>query len=195
MVKDKISVFEKELAYIKEEEMREDAKLLLLKLPDYFFEIPASSTGKYHPEYALGEGGLVRHTKAAMMIAKSLLEDPCIGDKYTKREQDIMLMALMIHDGLKSGREHSKYTKVEHPLLIGEFVREHEKDLHLKEEEVTLLCNVLASHMGPWNKDFNGKEALPVPKTKYENFVHMCDYLASRKTILVPFDDKDNIVY
>ena len=45
--------------------------------------------------------------------------------------------------------------------------------------------------MGYWTTDYDGNEVLEKPKTKYQNFVHMCDYLASRKCILVPFD-KDN---
>ena len=38
-----------------------------------------------------------------------------------------------------------------------------------------------------------GNEILEKPRTKYQNFVHMCDYLASRKCILLPFDDNNNI--
>lgn len=91
------------------------------------FEVPASSTGKYHPSYALGEGGLLRHTKAAVRIAYELLSDPLIGDKYTERERQLMLIALMLHDGLKSGMEHSKYTKVEHPLLAAKYVKDNTK--------------------------------------------------------------------
>ena len=48
--------------------------------------------------------------------------------------------------------------------------------------------------MGPWNKDYNGNEVLPVPKTKYENFVHMCDYLASRKYLNIKFDSNNDII-
>ena len=51
----------------------------------------------------------------------------------------------------------------------------------------------LKTHMGSWTKDYNGEEVLEAPKTKYQNFVHMCDYLASRKCLLVPFDDKNRI--
>ena len=39
--------------------------------------------------------------------------------------------------------------------------------------------------------DYDGNEVLEKPKTKYQNFVHMCDFLASRKCILVPFDDNN----
>ena len=103
--------FSKELEYIKSEKIKNACQKMIELLPDYFFEVPASSTGKYHPEYALGEGGLLRHTKAAVRIAYELLNDPCIGDKYTQDEKDLMIMALILHDGLKSGLNHEKYTR------------------------------------------------------------------------------------
>ena len=41
--------------------------------------------------------------------------------------------------------------------------------------------------MGKWNTDYKDKtkEVLPKPVTESEKFVHLCDYLASRKNILV----------
>ncbi len=45
--------------------------------------------------------------------------------------------------------------------------------------------------MGEWNTDYNGNEVLPLPKNRYQKFVHMCDFLASRKCILVPFEDNN----
>ena len=176
----KVEKFEDVLQYIKDQTLKADACYLIDGLPDYFFEVPASSTGKYHPSYALGEGGLLRHTKAAVRIAYELLSDPLIGDKYTERERQLMLIALMLHDGLKSGMEHSKYTKVEHPLLAAKYVKDNTKNLGMSDEDIEFICNVISSHMGAWNKDFDGNEVLPIPKNKYQNFVHMCDYLASR---------------
>ena len=190
----KEDTFMLEYSYIKNNDYKEDIKFLVRNLPDYFFEVPASSTGKYHPKYTLGVGGLVRHTKAAVRLAYELLNDPVIGDKYTDREKDLMIMSLIIHDGLKSGREKSKYTKVEHPLLACDYIEENMDNLNMSDEDIEFMCNVISSHMGPWNKDFDGNEVLPVPKNKYQNFVHMCDYLASRKAVLFEFDDNDNIV-
>ena len=190
----KEDTFMLEYSYIKNNDYKEDIKFLVRNLPDYFFEVPASSTGKYHPKYTLGVGGLVRHTKAAVRLAYELLNDPVIGDKYTDREKDLMIMSLIIHDGLKSGREKSKYTKVEHPLLACDYIEENMDNLNMSDEDIEFMCNVISSHMGPWNKDFDGNEVLPVPKNKYQNFVHMCDYLASRKAVLFEFDDNDNVV-
>ena len=78
-------------------------------MPDYFFHVAASSTGKYHPKYALGDGGLLRHTKAAVRIAHELLINPSITN-FTDDEKDLIIMALTLHDGLKSGLEKSEYT-------------------------------------------------------------------------------------
>ena len=60
--------FEMELSYINDKKIKEALLKVIKLLPDYWFTIPASSTGKYHPEYALGDGGLLRHSKAAMRI-------------------------------------------------------------------------------------------------------------------------------
>lgn len=190
----KVAVFERELKYIKKDSYRNDAMYLIDALPDYFFEIPAASTGKYHPAYAQGDGGLVRHTKAAVRIAYELLENPAIGNKYTANEKDLMLIGLMIHDGLKLGKERNKYTQFNHPLLIGELLKENKKNLNFSDEELQFISDVVASHMGPWTKDYDGNEVLPYPKTKYQNFVHMCDFLASRKVININFDEKNNIL-
>ena len=162
-------------------------------LPDYFFKVEASSTGKYHPEYALGNGGLIRHTKAAVRIAYELLSDPCIGDKYTSKEKDLMIMGLILHDGLKKGLNEEKYTRFDHPILISEYIMDMEERLDLEMEEIEFVCDVVKTHMGPWTKDYNGVEVLERPKTKYQNFVHMCDYLASRKCLLLPFDNNNDI--
>ena len=189
----KVEQFQVELGYIKDETIQEDCRTMIELLPDYFFEVPASSTGKYHPSYSLGKGGLLRHTKAAVRIGYELLQDFCIGDKYTSLEKDIMLMGLLLHDGLKSGLDHSKYTRFDHPILMANYIMEHKADLLMSDEEIELLCSVVRTHMGPWIKDYSGEEVLEAPKSKYQNFVHMCDYLASRKFLLVPFDDNNNI--
>ena len=186
-------VFKIELGYIKNDRIRKSCLAMINVLPDYFFEIEASSTGKYHPSYALGKGGLVRHTKAAVRIAFDLLSDPSIGDKYTSDEKDLMIMGLLLHDGVKCGLPKEKYTRFDHPIMMCEVIMDNEENMELEMEEIEFVCDVIKTHMGPWTTDYNGNEILEKPKTKYQNFVHMCDYLASRKTLEVPFDDNGNI--
>lgn len=188
---DKISFFTKEYTYIQNEKYREDLKKLVNLLPDYFFIVPASSTGKYHPEFSLGDSGLVRHTKAAVRIAYELFKNNVIGSQFSSQQKDLMLMALVLHDGLKSGLEKQKYTQVDHPLLVSNYIKENKGQLTLTDEEVRFICEAIESHMGEWNKDFNDIEVLPLPKNKYQKFVHMCDFLASRKFLNIKFENND----
>lgn len=188
---DREELFLDELGYIKDEQLAESLLELINLLPDYWLVEPASSTGKYHPEYALGNGGLLRHSKAAMRIGYELLNNPCIGDKYTDREKDLMLMSLLVHDGLKLGLPQEKYTRFDHPILMGKFVLDNCDKIGLSVEDANFMNDVIKTHMGPWTTDYDGNEVLQRPKTKYENFVHMCDFLASRKCLLVPFDDNN----
>lgn len=190
---ERIEVFKSEINFIKENRVKQSLIYMINKLPDYFFTIPAASTGKYHPAYAQGEGGLLRHSKAAMRIGYELLSNPAIGDKYTDLEKDLMLMALLLHDGLKLGLSQEKYTRFDHPILMANFVLEEADNLEVSKEEAKFVADVIKTHMGVWTTDYNGNEILEKPRTKYQNFVHMCDYLASRKCILLPFDDNNNI--
>jgi len=183
----KYKVFEKELSYINDDRLRENAKTILNNLPDYFYKIQAASTGKYHPNYALGDGGLVRHTKAAVSFANNLFNIYKL-DNHTK---DLIVISLLIHDGLKSGLVKEKYTRVDHPLLISNYIKENKDKLEFTDEEIEFICQNVESHMGEWNTDFNGNEVLPLPKNRYQKFVHMCDFLASRKFLNVEFDGNE----
>ncbi|HIU40540.1 MAG TPA: HD domain-containing protein [Candidatus Aphodocola excrementigallinarum] len=190
----KIKTFDKEINYINNPRYKENIKILIDLLPDYFFTVPASSTGKYHPSFALGDGGLVRHTKVAVRIAKELFNDESVSGAYTHNEKDLMMMALIMHDGLKSGLKKSQYTNFDHPLLVSNYIKENKDKLTLNEKEVNFLCSVIESHMGPWNTNNYSNVVLPKPETRYQRFVHMCDYLASRKFLDVKFDKDNNII-
>ena len=87
---DRLKVFQTELKEIQTENIRKYAELAIQNvLPEYFFYVPASSTGKYHPEYAIGTGGLVRHTKAMAKIAIDVLGLEYL--QYTQAEKDLSM--------------------------------------------------------------------------------------------------------
>ncbi len=190
---ERLEVLKDEINYIKDDRVKESLIYMINKLPDYFFTVEAASTGKYHPSYAQGEGGLLRHSKAAMRIGYELLSNPAIGDKYTDIQKDLMLMGLLLHDGLKLGFPQEKYTRFDHPILMANFIENESVNLKISSDEVKFVADVIKTHMGVWTTDYRGNEVLEKPKTKYQNFVHMCDYLASRKCILLPFDENNNI--
>ena len=184
----KSDVFENELNYIKDNNIKESLKTMINLLPDYFFEVAASSTGKYHPEFSQGKGGLVRHTKVAIRIAYELFQDESINN-FTDREKDLIIFSLLVHDGLKHGMIHNEYTQFNHPLLISNYIKENKDKLLLSESDINFICSCLEKHMGPWTKDYQGNEVLQKPTSKYERFVHMCDYLSSKKFLNVNFEN------
>lgn len=186
--------FKKELTYIIDTDIKESTKIMLDKLPEYFYEVPASSTGKYHPKFALGTAGLVRHTKAAVRLAYELLTNKIIGSAFTDREKDLIIMSVMLHDGCKSGLTKTQYTVVNHPLIVSKLIKDNASNLRIKEDDINLVCSMIESHMGEFNKDFKGNTILPLPSNKYQKFVHMCDFLASKKFLDIRFDENDNII-
>lgn len=190
----KQKIFEIELEYIKNEKYKENAKKLLELVPDYFFEVPAASTGKYHPSFAQGFGGLVRHTKVAIRIAKDILELEYMNNGFTKDEKDLILIALLFHDSHKLGKTKEKYTRFDHPLLAANFIKENQEKTTFGAKEIELLTTTIASHMGQWYQSNYEDTILPKPKNKYEFFVHMCDYLSSKKYLDVKFDENSNII-
>ena len=151
-------------------------------VPDYFYIVPASSTGKYHPQYALGAGGLVRHTKACVAIAEELLSI----EQNKHLDHDKIISALIIHDTFKSGLSEGGHTKFEHPLFSANAINLFAKEYHPDMMDIANdISKLVISHMGEWNTSKYSKTILPKPQTEEQKFVHMCDYLASRKNIEV----------
>ena len=183
------TIFNDELNLIKNERLKDSCIELLKILPDYFYHVEASSSGKYHPAFALGEGGLVRHTKVAVKIADEIIKTESVGNVFTQDEKDMILISLMLHDGLKKGIAEEKYTRFDHPILMGDFVLENIDKTKLTKLEATMISDNIKSHMGEWNTNPYSQVVLPKPKNKYQKMVHMCDLLASRKFINVNFNN------
>ena len=190
---DKIKVFKPEIDQINDKRLRENLEIIVNNLPDYFFIIPASSTGKTHPKFDLGDAGLVRHSKVAFRIGKELLDTQPFGDDFTDKEKDLLLMSILVHDGLKSGKEQERYTRFDHPILMANYISEIKDKLSLKEDEISFMHDAIISHMGQWNTNKYSKIILPKPETKYQKFVHLCDYIASRKFLNFTFEDNNLI--
>lgn len=186
MMPSKKEYFLKEIPLIQTDNIRQFLEYCIANLPDYFFHVAASSSGKYHPEYALEDGGLLRHTKAAVWIANELFNLDMF--KFTQEEKDLILVALFLHDGQKQGKREGN-TVFDHPIHAANFVKQcHiETDL-LNDDQMQLIYDCIATHMGQWNTAKYSKVVLPMPKTKYQKFVHLCDYLASRKFLEMNFE-------
>lgn len=200
--------FEKEIEYIKNESLRNIVKDTLDVSPECIVHIPASSSGRYHPSYSLGEGGLMRHVKAAVGIAHSMIDTYifknivlCVGadnDEIIEMYKDIAYAALILHDCCKPDDTEKHSTRFDHPLLAANMFKETARkyitneNIQYMKKVVPMVYTCIASHMGEWNTAPYAKGiVLPKPKIGIEHFVHLCDYLASRKFLIFDFDKYD----
>ena len=191
MKNENAKIFESLLDTFENEDIKKFTESCIDTIPSYFWDVGASSTGKYHPAYALGKLGLARHTCALVRFLNHMLSIDCIKNDFTSRERDLIRVAGIMHDSMKSGTDEdyarSKYTKFEHPILAANNIR---KMSGLPDDEIELIATTIESHMGQWNTDRRSKTVLPTPENKYQKLVHLADYLASRKDIEVLFDEE-----
>ena len=176
-----IKLFEREINLIVNEELRMAVKSYLEEdVPDYFWTDGASSSGKYHPKFSQGIGGLVRHTKAVVMFAEELLRMSSYS--YMKDEyKDYVIAACLVHDTAKYGLE--EYDKNEYKNHAANAVWAF-KDWCWFMCDYTcseLLLNAIRSHMGQWSTEKEDR-----PFTNIDRCVHMADYMASRSFIDIP---------
>ena len=174
------------------EDIKVFAIVLLDDMPEYIWHVGASSTGKYHPAYSLGEAGLMRHQIAVVRFLNFFLELEQYSSKLTSRERDLIRLSGLIHDSRKSGSqedyEKSKYTRFNHPMLMADVIRSFDGQ-YLSHEEIELVADTVSKHMGQWNTDKKTNIELPKPNNKFARMVHVADYLASRKCLTMDFDD------
>lgn len=182
-----INEFGKELLEIKTEKIRILTAMALEKAPEYFFFVPASSSGKYHSKKNLGMGGLVRHTKEVFWLGQELLNHPTFGGRLSDLEKDICRAAMILHDSCKQGFDSGGGTVTEHPLLVRELLTLDDLEGPINVGLWGRICSVISTHMGPWTKNKEGKEVLPPPKDNLQALVHLADYLASRKRVSVDY--------
>lgn len=190
----KHDIFENELSTFENERVRKFAELLLDNAPDYFYEVAASSSGRFHPAYALGEGGLVRHTKATLRFLNHMLTIEQNANLFTSLERDCMRAALLYHDGEKQGDGEKGSTVFDHPLIAASTIRSYiDNNEFVENEIIDLIADSVESHMGQWNSNKTSKFVLPKPETEMQKMTHLCDYFASRKDIEVLFDGDSNV--
>lgn len=182
---DKLKMFANEIGYIKNENFRKFAEELIANADDYFFVVPASSSGKYHPQFSLGTSGLVRHTRCVAYFAKAMAESFNFNDEDT----DLLIIAALAHDIKKQGN-NTGHTVREHPLLASNYVcdimKKFSEDI-ITNEQIQKICCAVVSHMGKWENlpEFTrGKEPYPMPANDFEKALQSADYIASRKAIL-----------
>jgi hypothetical protein len=148
--------------------------------PDYFWTDGASSSGKYHPAFSQGVGGLVRHTKAVVMFAEELLRMSSYA--YMKEEyKDYVIASCILHDTAKYGIDGFDKSEYKNHAKNASIAFANYCEQVMDYTPHFLLLNAIESHMGQWSTDREDR-----PFTSVDRCVHMADYMASRSFIDIP---------
>lgn len=185
-VETKQKIIEPFLNSFETDEMRFYCKDMIEQIPDYIFEMPSSTTGKWHNKTQCLPHGQIYHIVMFASIANYRL-----NLKYNKEKKfpdpkirDAIRCTPWFHDALKCGDGSTTFTVHEHPLLAAEWVRTAKVEHDIDSETKELIARLCAAHSGEWTTAKRGsKTILPEPQTEEEIFVHECDYLASRNDI------------
>jgi hypothetical protein len=191
---EKIALFEKEIAYMEIENIKDFFKKAITLVPDYFFEVPAASSGKFHSVLECGFGGLVYHTRSVAKIANYLVNLQQYKSKLNEVEKDCVICAALLHDCLKHDWENKTGFSVhQHPVLAAEFIKANNGlDGIVNDEIRTIIGDAVASHSGEWTTSKRSKVVLPSPQTLVQELVHLSDYIASRGDIHILFEGEDS---
>jgi hypothetical protein len=173
------------ITLIQDGSIRSWVRAALAKAPVYFWLIPASSSGKYHPTWAQDDCGLFRHTVFGMYMAHELSRTWGLSDV----EHDIALAASSIHDTLKYGIDYDLRYFDLHPYLprsyyVGKHgcMTKEEKDLITPQIE-NAIFNAVERHMGSLAKGEWHSVGRVKPENIVEQVVHVADYVASRQKV------------
>lgn len=128
------------LDLIDDSNIRGETLRLTAEAPEYFWNVPASTSGYHHPA-CRGERGLWVHT---LMVATAVER---LVDSYAERydaEPDHAYAAAILHDQRKNGDPAAPANKSisDHDLQMAEVVRE-------QSELPDKIANAVATHMGP----------------------------------------------
>ena len=155
-------------------------------VPDYWFEMPASTTSKYHSaQQCITPGGQVIHCLLFASILEHLLKLKHFKEKFETPEiRDCLRCAPLLHDSFKKGLNKSKWTVPDHPKIAAEFVLKTKVEHDISPMWKKYIAGLCEAHSGEFNKDRSGKVIMKYPENRGELLIHMCDILSSRNDII-----------
>lgn len=165
------------------------------KVPRYFWDTDSSSSGYYHPTINGRPITLVEHVKSATRILYTLLSHPMIKGQFTQLQVDTMIASIILHDCAKKGLsdEGEPTTVHSHPLLASLLIPDK-----VTSEEYMIFSNIvenIVSHHGVWRWRQDDPTVLPEITNETQYYVHLADWIASRKIVHIDLDNNESIDY
>lgn len=158
-----------EIKFIEDSGLRSKVERCFLDFcPDYFWTVPASSSGKYHPESHRGKYGLFLHTKRGFVVFEELADSFEAQDLVDDWKRDCGRAAILLHDLYKYGvGEKESHTVSNHDRLAAR---------KLRKELPGEVIGCIDSHNGAWGEG-------GMPESALEHLHHLSDMVASRESI------------
>lgn len=174
-----IEYFESELGAIPDADIREWTARALQYAPDEFMLMPASLSGKYHPEDERGECGKALHTKRAFRTLLTLFDS---YGAFTDEAKSLCMSAILLHD-VCYNEQTGKY----HPLAVRPYYRVKLGRRFVN--EYSTIFDIIEAHSGKWSV-FDTLR----PNSPEESIVHLADNIAAKLHILLNGSDENGAV-
>lgn len=187
---DKKKVFKRLLDAFETEEYRAYCEDMIMEIPGYIFEIPSSTSMKYHNATQCKPHGQLYHILMFGEIMNYILNLEYVKIKTTTEERDQLRCSPIFHDAIKCGLNGSKFTVFEHPMLAAEWVLKTKVAHDISREAKETIARYCAAHSGEWTTNKRSSTVLPAPANDKEFLVHLCDYLSSRSNLDMMYDDE-----
>lgn len=148
---------------------------LMLNLPDTILELPASTSGKYHPMDELDKDGMIIHIKRAC----HLVDQTTKKYNFTKYGHDVLLAGCLLHDIFKDGDPPTGHTTTEHPYLIYSFLGRKAENItdDLLYYFILDVGRACAWHEGIWTTEL----CREIKETEFAKALHEIDFWCTRR--------------
>lgn len=134
------------------------------EVENWFWVAPAAK--KYHPHDERGEGGLLLHTKRAMLCGTWLIE----ANRIEPLESDYIMAAIAVHDTMKIEiKDERIIERQDHPDRL--------KETSLLPE----IVNLAKMHMGPFYRPERWTRVCELGR-----LVYYADFISSQTEFLIP---------
>ena len=193
----KLFPLREELILIQDIHIRSFVRALLFNT-GAFWKAPASHTEGNCPPDEIMEGGIIKHTKRVVRIARML----ALSQERDQHEMDIITAAALLHDVTKCLEADGKYSfDYMYPYTVDRYAQivarsqeayqalegtsSFSSATDIKPDDCAMILRLIRCHMGPW-------AAIPetYPISQAEWILHFADVLATQLHTII---DGDNV--
>lgn len=143
------------------------------------WDLPTSSTGKYHKKKNGRVPSCAEHVYSMLHATSKIMRMFNINKRTS--EGDVILLGVALHDALKYGKFGTqKHTNYSHDKMMGDVIVENEEILKelFTDDQIKCLELMIRFHSGRWSTDHTNTDEIDFSQfPQYVLFIHMLDML------------------